>query len=194
MGPERLTLLGNVLRLPVTLAGLQRPEIFDKWLLESIYILSRLFWIDKISCKKSFFCNLYVSMSLYVTYTHYDLFNVRNIVKLQDSINIWTGKVIINWNHYASMQATINIRKQENWQNLTHFDKKYDLNCHSNKWVHGYHCQLSVITWNIWNFLCFRRNFSKILIFSNLSICCRIIRNKYQSEIFIKPESINNRM
>ena len=22
------------------------------------------------------------------------------------------------------MQATINIRKQENWQNLTHFDKK----------------------------------------------------------------------
>ena len=47
------------------------------------------------------------------------------------------------------MQATINIRKQENWQNLTHFDKKYDLNCHSNKWVHGYHCQLSVITWNI---------------------------------------------
>ena len=33
--------------------------------------------------------------------------NILRVYRIHSRINIWTGKVIINWNHYKSMLATI---------------------------------------------------------------------------------------
>ena len=72
-------------------------------MLESIYI-SRLFWIVVILCKKKY--KVYVFPEI-VGFNKDDILNEFLIYKIHPRINIWPGKVIINWNHHKSMQAKI---------------------------------------------------------------------------------------
>jgi len=85
------------------LGGLVAP-LHLLWMVDSTYYLLRYldyFESVVILCKKAMFFPKLVS------FNKDDILNILQIYRIHSRINIWTGKVIINWNHYKSMQDTI---------------------------------------------------------------------------------------
>ena len=58
-----------------------------------------------------------------VSFNKDDILNIMQIYRIHRihlRINIWTGKIIINWNHCKSMQATIDTMfvNEKDYQNI----------------------------------------------------------------------------